>query len=155
MNKKEIRLYYHLLGMVELEKKNYSRAIEYLQRAISFLPYQNGLLPFTSDQAWFAESLASAYYQAGDKERAQKEYENIASMTTGKLYQGDVYARSLYLLARIYEERGWKERAIEGYEKFLELWKDADSGLPEVEKAKKRLSGLNKNISKIGGIDGG
>ena len=155
MNKKEIRLYYHLLGMIELEKKNYSRAIEYFQRAISFSPYQNELGPFTSDQAWFAESLALTYYQAGDKERAQKEYENITSITTGKLYQGDVYARSLYMLGRIYEERGWKERAIEHYEKFLELWKDADPGLPEVEEAKKRLSGLNKNISKIGGIDGG
>jgi len=33
-------------------------------------------------------------------------------------------------------------KAIEHYEKFLSLWKDADSSIAEVEDAKKRLAGL-------------
>jgi hypothetical protein len=37
---------------------------------------------------------------------------------------------------------GQQAKAIENYEKFLNLWKDADPGTAEVEDAKKRLAGL-------------
>jgi len=39
----------------------------------------------------------------------------------------------------------WKNdctEAIEHYEKFLDLWKDADPDIADVEVAKKRLAGL-------------
>ena len=36
-----------------------------------------------------------------------------------------------------------KAKAIDHYEKFLALWKDADLGIAEVEDAKKRLAGLD------------
>jgi len=37
---------------------------------------------------------------------------------------------------------GQKAKAIEHYEKFLDLWKDADPGIHEVEDAKNKLAGL-------------
>ena len=78
----------------------------------------------------------------GQYEKAQKEYENIMALTTGRRFWGDLYVKSFYQLGKIHEERGNKIKAIEHYEKFLDLWKDADPGLPEVEDAKKRLAGL-------------
>jgi tetratricopeptide (TPR) repeat protein len=47
-----------------------------------------------------------------------------------------------YLLAVAYEKSGWSRKAVEQYEEFLEIWKDADPGIAEVEDAKKRLEKL-------------
>jgi len=38
-----------------------------------------------------------------------------------------------------------KAKAIEHYEKFLDLWKDSDPGIAEVEDAKERLAGLKSH----------
>jgi hypothetical protein len=46
------------------------------------------------------------------------------------------------MLGKIYEQQDNRGKAIENYEKFLDLWKNADSGFPEVEDARKRLAGL-------------
>jgi len=143
-NKKDIRYAHHLRGLIKLKRKNDDKAIDYFKEAISLLPYESGMTPFTYDQANFTQYLASAYYESGDLKRAREEYEKILTFNMGKLYTGDIYARSLYWLGRIYEEQGQKKRAVEYYEKFLELWEDADPGFKEVEDAGKRLAELKK-----------
>jgi hypothetical protein len=75
-------------------------------------------------------------------EKALGEYEKIISLTTGRIAYGDIYARAYYMVGKISEREGDKTRARENFLKFLDLWKDADEGLPEVADAKKRMAGL-------------
>jgi hypothetical protein len=42
-------------------------------------------------------------------------------------------------LARLLDETGDKEGARKEYERFAELWKNADKGLPELKEAKAYL----------------
>jgi hypothetical protein len=55
---------------------------------------------------------------------------------------GDIYALSYYRLGKIYQEKGWQERATKSYEKFLMLWADPDPGISEIDDAREQLSRL-------------
>ncbi len=46
--------------------------------------------------------------------------------------------------AKVLEKKSQKAIAIEHYEKFLDLWKDADPGIVEVEDARERLAELRQ-----------
>jgi len=136
MDKRRMGSYHYLMGRIELEKKNYSKAIEYFNRRLPLLSATSGShLPL-------AYHTGLAYYKMGDLEKAQEEYEKIMTLTEGRIGNGDVYAKSLYMLGKIYDKKGWKGKALEHYEKFLDLWKNADPGIAKVEDAKKRLAGL-------------
>jgi serine/threonine protein kinase/predicted Zn-dependent protease len=139
VNKKLMRHYYRLVGLIECEKENYSTAIIHLEKAVSLI--SAGPQNMNPDSI---EPLASAYYRAGDMDRAREEYDKITRITMGRLESADTYAKSFYMLGKINENLGKKTRAKEHYEKFLELWKDADPGMTEVEDAKKRLEILKR-----------
>jgi len=138
--KKMIRYYQHLMGMIELEGENYPKAIDYFQKAMRLLPYtRDGRIEF---RPLFINSLAEAYYKAGDLEKALEEYKRITSLTFPRIWDGDIYAKSFYMMGKIYERMGKKSEATEAYGRFLELWKDADQGTPEVNDARRRLEAI-------------
>ena len=141
INQKEIRYYYYLVGAQALEIEDFSKAVKYLKKALSLVSYQYAS---NNEHALFIDALASAYFKAADLEKAQTEYEKILSLTIARLYYGDIYANSFYMLGKIYEQQGDTANAIEHYEEFLNLWKDADPGVAEVEDAKKRLARLQQ-----------
>ena len=127
--------------MIELKRRNFPKAIEYFMNAVSLLPAQRH---FMDTHAAFIDPLASAYYKSGDLEKARQEYKKITTLTAGRVYYGDIYTKSFYMLGKIHEELGDTAKAIKHYEKFLVLWKDADPDIAEVEDAKKRLAGLKQ-----------
>jgi len=139
MNKKLVRMSGFLSGMIELRENKPRQAVEYMSKAVSLLPFQ---YYGDKEDALFLDGLAQAYYRSGDLDNARQEYEKITSLSAGRTAWGDIYAKSFYMLGKIAEQHGDKAHARENYQKFLDLWKDADPGQPEVEDARKRLAGL-------------
>ena len=130
---RQYRIFHHLMGLIELERENYSKAIESLKKANSLQPGAHKVGTY---------SLAMAYDKSGDFTRAISEYEKIILSPVGLDYYGINFIKSFYTLGKIYEHQGNKSKAIEHYEKFLDLWKDADPDIHEVIDAKKRLAEL-------------
>jgi tetratricopeptide (TPR) repeat protein len=135
----EKRTLLYLMGCIDLKRENFSQAIESFNKAISFLPFQYSEY---DNHALFIDSLALAYHRSGNLEKALEEYEKITILTSGRKYYGDIYAKSYYMLGKIYEQQGNTAKAIEHYEIFLDLWKDTDPGIDEVDDARERLAGL-------------
>lgn len=148
-----MRVYYHLLGHRELQKKNYPLAIRYFWQALDLLSVLNAQNA-DDDHAKYFYSLAEAYERSGDSWNAYPAYEKVTLPTVDREFSGDLYAKSYYWMGRYYEwneqrEGSWftpeafrksHELITGNYRKFLELWKDADPIFPEVEDAKKRLA---------------
>ena len=141
-NKKLSRYHHYLAGMIELEKKNYSGAIELFRLGLPLLNAD------AEEHRLFAEAMGTAFDHLGDLNGARQEYQKIISSRFGslggRLGYGDVYAKGYYHLGKISEQQGRTAEAAEHYRKFLELWKDADPGRPEVEDARRRLAAISK-----------
>jgi tetratricopeptide (TPR) repeat protein/predicted Ser/Thr protein kinase len=136
---KDLRLYHHLMGEIAREGGDITKAAESFETAISLL---GGEYFKTDIHILFYDSLASAYYQKGDLERAQKAYEKVLSLTTGRLRWGDKYSKAFYWLARINQGQNRKNQAVEHYQKFLDLWNQTDPAMPEIADARKQLVAL-------------
>jgi tetratricopeptide (TPR) repeat protein len=86
--------------------------------------------------------LARAYQKSGHLDEAIEEYKKLITFDPAgqdRRMHNPVYH---YRLAKLYEQQGVKEEAKKEYARFLELWRNADPGLPELADAKKRLAQL-------------
>ena len=141
-NRRLSGLHNFLVGMIEGEATRYVEAVDYLNQAIAFLPAESWREEGYPCHPLPYDALAAMCFKSGDLGRAKEEYRRIQSFPLIRLQHGDVYALSFYRLGKIAETEGKRAEAVENYSKFLDLWKNADPGLPEVVDARKRLAAL-------------
>ncbi len=88
--------------------------------------------------------LAQAYYMNRELDKAIAEYERLTIFNPNQKDRLLIHPKYHYRLAQLYEEKDWPGKAIEQYEKFLDIWKDADEDLPELIDARARLAKLKR-----------
>ncbi len=79
------------------------------------------------------DCLANAFLETGQLDEAISEYERILLLNPN-------YPLVHYHLALAYERKGQSDRARAAYERFLEIWKDADADIPAVIAARRQLN---------------
>jgi tetratricopeptide (TPR) repeat protein len=128
-------VYLYSVAAVELVKENPEASIEFLKQA-------NDLLAEVSFEGRYL--LGLAYLEAGRLGAAVEQFEAaVDDYREERLSASPVRSVLIhYQMGRAYEGSGWKNKAIAAYEKFLEIWKDADPGIEDVEDARERLANL-------------
>jgi tetratricopeptide (TPR) repeat protein len=85
---------------------------------------------------------ARAYLKKGDIDRAVAEYEKLISPDPVARGFRLIHPQSRFRLAKLYEQKGLRAKALEQYEKLAVIWKDADPDFPEAQEVKRRLAAL-------------
>jgi len=89
--------------------------------------------------------VARAYDAAGQADSAAAVHERyLATYDATRSFAGDVHKAPTHKrLGELYEARGDRDKAVEHYNEFVELWKDADPVLqPQVQDVRERIARL-------------
>ena len=125
--------YWGVIGSIDLAKGNVEASIINLRKAAE-----------SGASRIYRHLLARAYLQAGRLDEAVAEFEKLVSRYDESRAGTTIAAvKAYYYLGLAYQKSGWNKKAIEKYEEFLDIWKNADPGIPEVEDAKERLAKLS------------
>jgi serine/threonine protein kinase/Tfp pilus assembly protein PilF len=133
-NQEQMGNYWRMMGIVEFIKGNTQAAITHLRDHL----YENSTPLF--EIRYF---LAQAHLESGQAEQATEVLEKALSRYDRYRAQYPTWSvKARYYLAQAYEQLGRTQEAVDQYKEFLEWWRDADPGIPEVEDAKERLEKL-------------
>lgn len=131
------RCHLHLRGAIALAESRFDESVADLRAALALLPAENGP---PDDRILCLDMLAAALEKRGETAAALETLERLQKLALARILWGDVFAGSFYRRGILLEKQGEIIAARDAYRKFLELWKDADPGLAEVEDARRRLS---------------
>jgi tetratricopeptide (TPR) repeat protein/DNA-binding winged helix-turn-helix (wHTH) protein len=118
--------YYHR-GYYALKLGRVDEAIEYLRKARHAAPV------FFWYEDIGPDALANAYLELGRWDEAIAEYERLLRLNPN-------WAWAQFRLGVAFETKGERERAMAAYDRFLQVWKDADQDIPEVMEAKAKMA---------------
>jgi len=127
-SRSELRSYDYYLGVLALRDQQSEQAIAHFKQVLHHLPPSSGI-------DLYEDCLANAYLQLSRVDEAILEYQRI-------LRRNPNYPLAQYHLAQAYERKGKAQEARSAYEQFLQNWKSADAGIPEVRQAKRELTAL-------------
>jgi tetratricopeptide (TPR) repeat protein/DNA-binding CsgD family transcriptional regulator len=127
-------------GIVEFERGRYQEAVASLGKAAASLP--SGFPPAAFEPLVFCY-LGLAKEKAGDLVGAIDAFDEILREKDDRFILGDVFPLAVFGKARAEEALGRRAAAIDGFRYFLELWRNADSGRPEVAEATARVKALS------------
>jgi len=122
-----------LKGEIKLTRENHAQAVELFDVAYKL-----------KDDNYILESLAYAYFIKGDLDKAIDKYEHLITRKQFGWEAQEYWIQAHYQLGKLYDKKGDAEKAIQYYKHFLDIWKDADPGIAEVEDARKRVAGLKE-----------
>jgi serine/threonine protein kinase/Tfp pilus assembly protein PilF len=142
---RKIRTFHHdwLQAEILMAQDSPRKAIEILEKIVpSDVPsmYTDNIGPY--NMPFIRDVLARAYHQNGELGKAISEYETKITFNPESKDRHLIHPKYHYFLAKLYQEKGLSAKAIGQYDIFLQLWKDADPVLPELQDAKKRLNSL-------------
>jgi tetratricopeptide (TPR) repeat protein len=118
--------YYHLSGELLLKRGLHQKALENFTEAANIM---------SLGRAFFVNALGEAYFEIGELDKAIEKSEEVLKINPN-------FAQTHYLLGQVYQKKGNKRKAREHFQKFMEIWKDADENLPQFIEAKRRLEEL-------------
>ncbi|MBS1786937.1 MAG: tetratricopeptide repeat protein [Acidobacteria bacterium] len=121
-----LRLWEYQRGFVALRLGHAQEALQHFRAAL-----QHRALEWNVDS--FEGCLADAYLSLGQMDEAIAEYERILRINPN-------YPLAQFRLAKAYQGKGDQQRALSAYRNFLQIWKDADADIPEVQEAKALLA---------------
>jgi len=132
-----------LHGEILLSEESFDEAIAVCRKMSPVdIPSMYAAQLFFYNAPFLKDVLARAYQKKGDVDYAIAAYEKLVTFNSESRDRYLIHPLYHYRLAKLYQLKGERGKAIKQYQIFLDFWKDADPGIAEVNDAMERLAGL-------------